>query len=311
MRLDFFFLLWGFLSLLPASDMIWSKISSDTIHHFTDSTYNLNFVTFGSIDIHLLILPDKNVDFVVSEYYNLEMRTFICYGYHKTWQGHLRTSFLLCHLSCVLLLLPSFFHLCVCVVYMLVCMHAPMWWGAHACVQVTWRLGSEYFSTALHLSLWVRASQLIPDHVNIPSWASLFAPDSVASVSAVLKLQAGHHTYLAYIQVLDIWTLLSCWCGKCLFSWAVSPSPHPPLSTFLSSSGLYLSWLICHFSFPTWPSFWRPQAPVTIMSGPTSSHPCMFVIVQKSPIQINVKRQCRTTVCFSALTYNLRGGRRL
>lgn len=118
----------------------------------------------------------------------------------------------------------SFLLSSVCV-YMLVCMHAHMWGGLMCVFRWPGGWAQEYFSTALHLSLWVRASQLIPEHVNIPSWASLFAPDSVASVSAVLKLQAGHHTYLAYTQVLDIWTLLSCWCGKCLFSWAICPAP--------------------------------------------------------------------------------------
>lgn len=161
-----------------------------------------------------------------------------------------------------------FLHLSVYMVYMLVCVPAHVW-GDSCGSRWAGGWGREPSSTALHSSHWGRVSECSSEPANMSSPASQFVPGSPPSALAVLKLQAGYHTHLAFIWVLDTWPSVPMLVWQESYQLSRLPSP---LSLLICpcSGELYLSWLIHHFPLA---SLWTPQTPVSTISS-TSSHPC-------------------------------------
>lgn len=146
-------------------------------------------------------------------------------------------------------------------VYMLVCVPAHVW--GDSCVS-RWAggWGREPLSTALHSSHWGRVSQWSSEPASMSSPATQFAPGSPPSALAVLKLQAGHHTHLAFIWVLDTRApvLMLVW----QVSYQLSRLPSPP---FLSLDLPLLWWAVSFLTYSPFPTDLALNTPDTSINN--------------------------------------------
>lgn len=227
-------------------------------------TLNLHFAIFGSWHRQLLILPEINVKVSINEYYHFETKK-IYILWHLLWLPQNwtvpLTNIFPCHLRFSHFLLSFFLRLSVYMVYMLVCVPAHVW-GDSCGSRWAGGWGWERLSTALHSSHWGRVSQWSSEPANMSSLASQFAPGSPPSALAVLKLQAGHHTHLAFIWVLDTRApvLMLVW----QVSYQLSRFPSPPL---LSLDLPLLWWAVSFLTYSPFPTDLALNTPDTSINN--------------------------------------------